>query len=297
MLRGKQSPQGYEFLAKWLPVALKYAEQLAVPALAEPQRGELKQLLALLRKDGARMDQINRTLLFPALADGQSAVLLDNQLRSKTVLRRHAPQRPAAADDRAGVVLGVSDAPELRQAVEQYAQLIPEYVTAVQKIFGSKAAGFHMPAAVKTSLAAGELFAFPLPSKWHVDEQIVPNAALSEHVAVLSLTRRQSQRLLTATPLAADRLPVQGERPRAGAGYFRCAALIEMLGPWVDYAADRLMETNPDLKENPSQVKVALDQIHALLDVLKVFKGVSFEMYFEGPVLVEHSRIELEDVQ
>jgi hypothetical protein len=130
-----------------------------------------------------------------------------------------------------------------------------------------------------------------------VDEQIKPTAGLSQHVAVLSLTRQQTERLLTPTPLAADQLPGKADRPLAGAGYFRWAALLETLAPWVDYAADRLAEANPDLKENPSQVKLVLDQIHTVIDELKVFKCVSFETYTEGKVFVEHSRVELEDVK
>ena len=142
-------------------------------------------------------------------------------------------------------------------------------------------------------LGRHEVFSYPLPKAGGVDRRIEPNAGLSPKVAVLSISKDHSRRLLAPRPLEAPGVLRPLDRPRAVAVVFDWPALVEAATPWIDLAVEKINEEN-DTDE--AQAAEIVDQVHTVLEVLKVLRTVTSETYVEGDVLVTHTLVEIRDV-
>jgi hypothetical protein len=140
----------------------------------------------------------------------------------------------------------------------------------------------------------GAIYSFVLPEEWGVDQQIVPNFGVSEHVAVLSASQKHTERLLKATPLAVGGLLGTSNRPMAAAAWFNWAGLVEAATPWVNLAVEQAAASNGG---DDAQKKAIADQVHVVIDVLKTLRSITGESYLEGDVMVSHSLLEIRDVE
>jgi hypothetical protein len=135
-------------------------------------------------------------------------------------------------------------------------------------------------------------YGYPLPAEWGVDTRVLPNAAVSEKVAVLAISGKHSIRLLEEKePKIAD-IALPTDRPLASVGGLDFAALIDALDPWVELALEKGTEQlSPDTAESA--------RLHAktVMEVLKVYRGSVWETYMEGKAAVTHSRSEYHDIE
>jgi hypothetical protein len=292
--RAKVSVAAYDLVAKWLAVGYRYVEKYALPQMPAGDRAKFDRLMQGARPLLAEADDTTRHMLLPALADGQLGLVLDTKLSSKQYLAKlPATPQPLPMIEPA-LVLGVSDAALLERAMARYWKIANGLVDAARTIDEANKipADFHIPAAARHKIPQGTMYAYPLPEPWGVDPQILPNAGLSEHVAVLSLSRGHTARLLqtAAANVGGRTLPV--DRPLAAAGAIDIAGLIDAVIPWVDFAFDKAAG-----EESSGQIETIRQQVRTVLDVLKVFRTVSFEVYREGGALVTHSRADVKDVE
>ncbi len=157
-----------------------------------------------------------------------------------------------------------------------------------------------MPKPIVTKSALGEIAGYVLPAKCGVDKVIFPNAGLSDHVAVLSLSRSHTERLLASAPWKVGGLLTAPNRPLVWAAGFDWAALVEAAKPWTDLGARLIMAEKldqSDPKVAKAQASSVLDQLHTVLEVLQVLRTITTEGYFEGPALVSHTLVEYRDVK
>ena len=154
---------------------------------------------------------------------------------------------------------------------------------------------FKIPAPEVIAGQGGTIYAYALPKQWGVNQRVVPNVGLSEHVAVLSTSRRHTERLLAATPLTVDGRRVKTDRPLAAASVLDVAGLIDAAAPWVDYAAEAIARSQGDGSGNNSAS--ILDQVHVVIRVLKVCRSVTAEVYQQGKATVTHAHVEIHDVE
>ena len=118
--------------------------------------------------------------------------------------------------------------------------------------------------------------------------------AISDKLAVISASRKHSERLLRATPLAVRGvLAKAADRPLAVAGWLDWAALVKTATPWVDFAIEQAAGSR-GIDED--QQKGIVSQAHTALDVLGVLRTVTCESYLENGVLVNHTLTEIHDV-
>jgi hypothetical protein len=293
--RSKMSIQKYDLLVKWAKKAFGYAEQFGLPNLPEQDRSKTKKFLDSVRPLLARADKANRELLFPALADGQMALVLDGKLTSDHFIQR-APATPKPMPMvEPAIVVGVSDAKLLKQAFGEYRSLINGVIEAVRQIEGANVPeNIQVPEPKMTESSLGAIYSFVLPEEWGVDQQIVPNFGVSEHVAVLSASQKHTERLLKATPLAVGGLLGTSNRPMAAAAWFNWAGLVEAATPWVNLAVEQAAASNGG---DDAQNKAIADQVHVVIDVLKTLRSITGESYLEGDVMVSHSLLEIRDVE
>jgi len=144
------------------------------------------------------------------------------------------------------------------------------------------------------NIPGGTLYSCPFPAEAGIDERIAPCLALSDDVAVLSLSREQAERLLKATPLTVGDVLAKADKPRAAACVFQWAALLDTAKPWIEWGADEAIKENcPDSEE----AEKTRSQVTTALELLQVFHTLTSETYFEKDVLVGHQVLELRDVK
>jgi hypothetical protein len=193
------------------------------------------------------------------------------------------------------VVLSLSDAKKFKDGLSEYRGAINDLIDAVRHMEGS-----HVPEEIRIpepkseDSPLGKFYSFALPKEWGVDEQILPNVAIADKLAVLSASRAHSERLLKGTPLAVHgTLAKVANRPLAMAGWLDWATLVKTVTPWIDFGIEQGAGARG---VGDDQQKMVISQTHAALEVLSVLRSVTFESYLEKGVLVNHSLCEIHDL-
>ena len=293
--RQKVDVEHYDLMVKWVKTAYGYFHDFALPRVQDDDRRKLEKFLGSALPLVERMDKVNREMLFPALADGQSALVIDGKLASKHFVESLPATEKSMPMVEPAMVIGVSDAGLLKKALGEYKTIVNGLIDAVRQIEGSNVPpDFRIPEPQMTETSAGTIYSFPLPEEWGVDKQIVPNFGLSDKVAVFSASQAHTERLLRQTPLGVGGVLAGAGRPLCAAVWVDWAGLMEAAAPWVDFAARQAMAQNNI--DDEGQQKAVLDQVHTALDVLKVLRTITNESYLEGDVLVQHTLVELRDV-
>jgi len=243
----------YELLAKWAQRAFGYFEQFALPQMSPDEREQYAKAMEAFKPLLKRWDEANRTLI-RATADGQIALVVDAQLKSRQFCRQ-MPElpRPMPMIEPA-VVLGVSDSERMRKAMGEYRAVFNEGVEALRKVVPEpdEIPPLAIPEPKVTKTAAGTLYSFPFPEQWGIAKEIVPTLGLSEKVGVAAATTNHAGRLLTPTPLSAGGVLADANRPRGMAVSFDWAGLVDAASPWVEYAVRQVV---PDEPEGPPAAK------------------------------------------
>ncbi len=116
-------------------------------------------------------------------------------------------------------------------------------------------------------------------------------------MAVLTLSRDHSRRLLAEKPPTVAGQSIPTDRPLAAAAVIDVAALVNLVSPWIDFGVHTAVEKTGDVTAGgQSQAAMILDQVHTVLDVLKVVRNVTVQTYMEGDALVSHAEIEIRNV-
>ncbi len=296
--RSKNSGQAYAFLTKWVKVAFAHGEDIFVEKLGKEEKEKYQEARKALLPLIARLDEITGQMLLPALADEQTALVLDAKWASK---QWH--QAMPAADKplpmlEVGLVVGVSDAAKLRKAMGEYRTTANEMIAAVRKLVpkDEKFPEFSIPEPQTRKAQAGELYYWPLPAEWGLDKQFAPTMGLSARVGVVAPSQAMAERLLSRKPLVlpAGSPLADTRRPLAGAFYCNWPGFVAAVTPWVDFALEKA--------EIPAGVpgvdKESIGkQLHTVLDVLQCYRGTTSATYLEGGVLVTHSQSVFQDLK
>ena len=100
--RSKVSPEGYDLLVKWIGIGYRYVEEFGLPQLKPKERAEFDKVFAQVKPLLGRLDKTTRNLLIPALADGQTGLVIDAKLTSQQFIKALPPTEQALTDARAG---------------------------------------------------------------------------------------------------------------------------------------------------------------------------------------------------
>ena len=290
--RGKDSPESYDLLVKWMTTVWGYVGEFGVPQMAPPEREKFEEVVTLVRPLLKRLDNANRKMLIPALGDGQIGLVVDAKLESRHFIQALPPtERPMPMLEPA-LLVGVSDAALLLQGCREYGAVLKELVGVIRQIEPrSIPEDFQIPDPSITATGSGKIYKFALPKQLGVDPRIVPNFGLGESVAVFSLSLGHTARLLKKTPAEIGGALADPNRPRATAVFFDFAGLVDAATPWVDLAVDAL-EAEWGYADDSVR-----DQVHTVLQVLKALRGMSSESYFEGGALVTHWKLHIRDIE
>jgi hypothetical protein len=294
--RNRVNIADYEMLVKWAKVGYGYFKEFALPTIPAKDREKADKFLEAALPLVERLDKANREMIWPALADGQVAFVVDGKLSSSHFLDKvPATEKPMPMAEPA-LVIGVSNADLLKKGLGEYRAIVNGLIDAARKTSnGEIPENVVVPEPQVTEIAGGKAYSYPLPAAWGVDKKIVPNLGLGEKVAVVTLTHDHTARLLTATPLSVGGLLEKADRPLAAAVWFRWAGLLDAGGPWIDFAVDQVMANN--MSANQTNKEAVLGQVHTVVEVLKTLRTVTDESYLEDGVLVNHTLVEVHDLE
>ena len=287
---------GYDLLVKWIRVADRYVEEYAVPQMPPDGREKFDQVMPGIKSLAARLDKTTRKLLLPALADGQSALVLDAKLTSRQFLKALPPTEQPLPMFEPAIVLGVSNAAKLKAAFAEYYDAADDFVEVIKAIDAKDKhpeipKDFKLPRPKVYNRPAGTIYGYALPKEAGVDGKVMPNAGLSEHVAVLSLSGRHTDRLLTESDpvVAGIKLPVT--RPFGTIAALDFAALVDAVTPWVDLAIEKSAAHS-----SPQDAEMIRLHTKTALQVLKCYRGTVSATSKEGKATVTRTLSEFRDI-
>jgi len=290
--RGKVSPEGYDLLVKWMGIGYRYIVQFGLPQMPPKEREEFEKVLTQVKPLLGRLDKTTRELLIPALADGQTGLVIDAKLTSQQFIKVLPPTKQALTMIEPAIIVGVSDAAKLKEAFTEYYAVADDFVEVLKGIEKSEIPkNFKIPRPRVYNLRLGTAYGYVLPRECGVDSRVFPNAAVSEKLAVLSLSGRHTLRLLEEKEPMLAGIPLPTDRPLAAVAGVDFAAFIDALNPWVDLALEKGTE-----RLSPTDVENARLHAKTVMAVLKVFRGAVAETHMEDKAAVTHSRVEFHDI-
>jgi hypothetical protein len=295
--RSKGDLEGYKLFTKWVKMLYGHADELAKDMLqgepADVYKQVTKTILPLVKK----LDEITTEMLFPALADGQAGFVLDAKWTSKQWHTAIPMEKPMPMLE-VGIILGVSDADLLVKAMGEYRKTVNEIIAAVRKLAPKgEIPEFEIPAPKTVKRGTASLFFYDIPAEAGLDKQFVPTAGVGGHVAALTLSQAHTERLLANKPLQVDGGPLAEKRNLAGAVYMDCAGIVDALSAWVDFAAHQIIREHLGPDAPQKDVKAILDQVHTVMEVLKVFRQATSATYIgEDGVVITHSETLIRDL-
>ncbi len=289
-------PEDYDTIVEWLKVGYGYFQDLILPQMSDNERRQFEQVAEKVLPLIERLDKANRELLIPARIEGQTGFVLDAKLTSQRFHEEMPETDEPMPMFEPALVFGVADVELLRSAYREYKAVADQLVEIAHELApGEIPEGYAIPDPEVTETDAGSIYGWKLPSELGLDEQIVPNFSLAESVGTISISRGHSERLLKSTPLSARGVLIDAERPRAMAVVINWAGLVDAATPWVNLAVEQILEASAD---NPFvQPGPAREQVATILDVLKVLRSITAEVYIEDDVLVTHTLTEIVDLE
>jgi hypothetical protein len=293
--RSKVTPEDYQLVVKWIKTFHRYAEEFVVPKMEADQQATYDKFMKGAAPQFKRLDEATSKLLLPALADGQAGLAVDGKLMSTqwvTMFPRTEAPLPMLE---LGIVIGVSDAAKLRQAVAEYWDVARKLLVVAKDVVGEDFPEIEIPDPDIQKGKSGELFTFPLSPMIPLDKKLAPTAGLSEKVAVLTLSTNHAERLLTNTPLKkSDASVADSSRNLASATVVDWAGMIDAITPWADIG---VRMAAPFADPVVGEAKDLPAQVHTVLEVLKVLRGYSSATYFEDGAWVTHGITVVQDLK
>ncbi len=236
--RSKQNIQDYEKCVDWLKQTAGHVEKIAEEKTDPDDWAKYKEIRGRVIGLLERLDKANREYLYPALADGQGAFIVDIAAKSKQWVNK-MPESPTELPMiEMAFVAGVSDAERLRQGVSAYIDIGLDAYKLIKELNSHDMPELKLPKAEVSDLSdGGKLYTYPLPKKWGVDPQVAINAGLTDKFAVVSTMPKTTERLLHDTKPEFD-TSIPLDRPAALVVHVEFAKFIDNLRPWIGYGVD-----------------------------------------------------------
>jgi len=320
--RTKYEPKDYELLVKWLKKAHGYFEQFAVPQMDPEEQAQYQSAWARIVPLLRRLDRATGTMLLPALADGQSALVLESRLRTDQWAAMLPPTEEPMPILEPALVFGVSDAELLKSAMSEYRAIVNQGLLLASELSGGQLPpGLELPPPEMREFDQGNVYYYRFPKALGIYKRLAFNGGLSDDFAVVSVVPVQTVRLLDATPLeVSGPIAEAQDKPLAAAAYVNWAGLLETASPWIDFGVemgmsefsahrDNYVQFEAEKKEVEGEEKEEdgipgigskeeiLEQVHTAIRILQCFRSYSSVTYEEDDALVTHSLFEIKDLE
>ena len=290
--RSKSSPEGYDEFVQFIGKAFGHVESIMKDQMDEDDLQKFQTVRERVMPLLKRLDQANRTMLIPAMADGQGALVIDAKERSKQVHIQLPPSDDELPVPEIAFVQGVSDANLLRQGASEYLNVLKEAYDIAREMEPNGAPNFEISGPKQRKMPGGTIYYYPLPAEAGFPTKLVaPNAGLSDSVLVCSVIPKTTVRLLGSQSLNGVGPLANTDRPLAAAFRLDFAGLLDAARPWVDY----VMEMQGMNLDDP-QLKFIMDQVDTGIRVAKCLRGFNGVVYTDADAIVTHYVWQIEDL-
>jgi hypothetical protein len=295
--RHQHRPQDYALFVKWVTKAYGYFEELALPHMPDDERQKFEFVSNLAIPLIKRIDAATRNDLIPALAEGQSGLVVDADITS---LRWHS-ELPSLGKPlpmlEIAIVVGVSDLERLKKAFAEYKAVAQVAIDKVRELNPQAIpAGYTIPEPSRRQASGGEILWYVIPPQSGLDPQVQPAVGVSKSLAVASTSIQQVERILAETPLKAPGDVIDAQQPASSAFVFNFPALVDTLRPWVELGvALRASEAESDSKQ--PDVSAILTQVQTGAEILKCYRGTASMTYNQNGATVTHRQSIFEDLE
>lgn len=288
--RSKHDAEQYPKMVQWLKLAHGWFEEIGLPKLPDDKKDEYKKAMKALTPLLNRLHETTGKLLVPALADGQAGFVLDAKLTSKSWFKGMPPAANGLPLPEPALLFGVSDSEQLVKAFIQYRVIANEALVEMRKL-NEEVPEFVIPVAKMSKIKGGTLYYYDLPQDNVVDEQLLPNAGVSDKVAVITVSKAHTERLLSGTPLKLDGGPLGDPKKKlSGASYVNYAGMLDMVMPWIEYGFEQAPVAGFFNKDD------VFKQTRAVFDVLKCYRSTASATYQEGGATITHAETVIRDL-
>ena len=304
--RLKSDPKLVDDVSDFVGGLWSLLQEHGLPALDADVADRAEQAAGKIEPLAARLADVVRRKIVPALADGQVGLVLDAKSRTK----KPQGDLPASADPlplpELGIVLPLKDAKLFRDGLNDLFALGDEAAAALRAIDPDAVPqGWRIPDPEKSKVEKGTVWAFALAGAG-LDEQARPAIGFGEHVAVFSLAPKQAGRLLEAAKLETGSQLAAFEEPLAGAAAVDFAGVVDAFKPWLVYltrygcARERagVVEADAELgaDDETEQARDALKSVDVVLEVAKCLRAAAAETSVRDGALVTRWRNVIRDL-
>ena len=289
-------PDVFERIVHWVRVGHEYFEEFAVPEMSKKDRRQYKKAMKFI--EPLFEELVDASESFIEACDGQAAIVIDARLKSKQIAADVPETEEPMPMLEPAIVVGIKDADDMREAYVGYQSSFNGLLEMAREFDknGEIPEDYEIPWPDVSETSDTSTLTYTFPSEWGVDEQIVPNAVLTDDIAVVTASEAHSDRLLASTPPTLGGALADAKRPRAVAALFDWAGTVDALTPWLRLAAIEAAKENLGGEKGDEEIEAVLAQLDTVLEVLKAIRLCTLECYFEEGALVTHSVMEVQDV-
>ncbi len=286
--RSKSDLEAYKTMTKFMEKAWTYTDK-AIKAKIEAEHKPVyekvtKAILPIISK----MNEVNLNTLIPAMADGQSGLVLDAKWKSTQWHKEMPPMKSAMPMLEIGLVFGLSDTEMFLKGMSEYRKLINEACAELHKVSELNFPEITIPEPQTKKVGDTTLYFYPIPEEAGLDKQFQPTGSVGDKVAVITLSSEHTVRLLTKTPLKFKSALIEKAATEnlANVVVFDWVGLMDALTPWVDHAAPMILTQAGVTKEDKKNYDEIMSEIKTVMEVLKCFKGSASVTKVEDGVTV-----------
>lgn len=290
-------PDVYDRIVHWVRVGHGYFEEFAVPEMSKKDKRQYKKAIKLIEPLFEDLVDAGKSLI--EAGDGQAAIVIDAKLMSKKIAAEVPETEEAMPLPEPAIVMGIKNADAMREAYVGYQKFFNGLLEVAREFDenGEIPEDYEIPWPEVSETSDTSTLSYTFPSEWGVDEQIKPNAVLTDDIAVVTASEAHSARLLKSTAPAIGGVLADGARPRAVAAMLNWAGTVDALTPWLRLAAREAAKENLGDEADEAQIEAIVAQVETVLEVLKAMRRCTVECYFEDGALVTHSMMEVQDVE
>jgi len=212
-----------------------------LPGEAKGKYAEVvKAVLPLL----TRLDSITQTMFYPALADGQTAIVLDAKMTSNQWHKTMPKSSVALPMLELGLVVGVSDPELFVKSMAEYRKLLEDAVEVVRKQAPmAEIPEFKFPAPREVKKAGTTFYSYSMAEEIGLDKRLMPVIAVGKTVATFTLSQEHAERLLVKKPLhTKDTAFADPNKPLLSATLFDWPGLLDAALPWVEFGVSQAFD-------------------------------------------------------
>ena len=234
--RAKTPPDQFDDFVDWGRMALAFFRKNILIKADEDDRERFEQAGRQLEPLADRLMTTLQTKILPALADGQSAFVLDGKEKAAR-LQRLMPASVEPLPIVAPAIAVKLDDPKLfREGLSDLFVLADDVVEEIRALNPDALPdGYRIPEPSKSKVDGGALWTFALPNAG-LDDQIEPTIGIGEDVAVFSLLPKQASRMLLRQPQETGATLSRFGEPLSVAAAADGPGLIDLIEPWIEYA-------------------------------------------------------------